>query len=466
MLTLPRHLIPPLNFEGIQRESSDSCIVVFPEMVNATFRKFLKRCAVIAVIFAMCRYIEYRMTTLPCKQMGRLYHIASKPSTPVLLKPGPKCLVHDFDCQRIIEGDQQYISVVNETMSKRAYKFQTDRAIGDLAQHCENFFKVHDYNSFVVSNNELDFPIAYTILTHKDATQTEKLLRTIYRPHNIYCIHVDKHSNTTLLYALKSISNCLPNVFISSKLEDVVYAGFSRLRADLNCMSDLLNQTAIKWQYVINLPSQVYPLKTNSEIVKILKIYNGISSIESVYDEKSYYRCNESYSVKNGKMEATGKKKDPPPFNITVGKGSAYGVFSWSFVNYTINDDKAQVILNWLYDTYSPDEFFWATLASNKHLNVPGVLGFPDRKLWIAASVTWQGSIDCHGKYVRDVCVFGIGDLNKLVSEKELFANKFYHDYQPLALQCMEEWYLNKSFSPVRLETYHYRKIINSINNI
>ncbi|XP_062602549.1 beta-1,3-galactosyl-O-glycosyl-glycoprotein beta-1,6-N-acetylglucosaminyltransferase 3-like isoform X2 [Saccostrea cucullata] len=430
------------------------------------YRKCVGSCVFIAVIFAMYRCIEFRMIDTPCKQIRRPHHTISMPSTPFPLRLDLKKVVHDFDCRRVIEGDEEYISVVNDTMSKRTYTFLKDNQIGSLAQNCEHFFQEHSYDNFLVSQDELEFPIAYTILTHKDATQTEKLLRTIYRPQNIYCIHVDKSSNSSLLHALEAISNCLPNVFIASKLEEVVYAGISRLKADLNCMSDLLNQTDVKWKYVINLPSQVYPLKTNAEIVKILKIYNGMSSIESVYDEKSYYRCNVSYTVQKGKMESTGKKKDPPPSNITVGKGSAYGVFSWSFVNYSINDVKAQVILNWLNDTYSPDEFFWATLASNKHLNVPGVLGFPDRTLWIAVSVTWQGSEDCHGKYVRDVCVFGIGDLNKLVSEKELFANKFYHDYQPLALQCMEEWYLNKSFSPVSLETYRYRKIINSIKNI
>ena len=39
---------------------------------------------------------------------------------------------------------------------------------------------------------------------------------------------------------MKAIANCLPNVFIASKLEDVIYEGYSRLQADINCMTDLL----------------------------------------------------------------------------------------------------------------------------------------------------------------------------------------------------------------------------------
>jgi hypothetical protein len=282
-------------------------------------------------------------------------------------------IVHEVDCQQIIDGDDVYISLANITMSELHYTFPTDKELGDIAQNCEKFLGIHNYEYFTVSHAELDFPIAYTILTYKDAVQTEKLLRAIYRPHNSYCIHIDRSADSALLYAMKSIANCLTNVFVASKLEDVIYAGFSRLQADLNCMSDLLATTDVKWRYVINLPSQEFPLKTNAEIVKILTIYNGTNSIESVYDHNTLYRYNETYTINDGKLEPTGEMKDPPPYNITIGKGSVYGVFSRDFVNYSINDVRARGILKWLEDTYSPDESFWATLVLNEHLDAPGV---------------------------------------------------------------------------------------------
>ena len=39
-------------------------------------------------------------------------------------------------------------------------------------------------------------------------------------------------------------------------------------------MKDLLD-TSVKWKYFINLASQAFPLKTNEEIVEILKTFNG-----------------------------------------------------------------------------------------------------------------------------------------------------------------------------------------------
>ena len=94
-------------------------------------------------------------------------------------------------------------------------------------------------------------------------------------------------------------------------------------------------------------------------------------------------------------------------------------------------------------------------------------LGFPDRKLWITTSTTWQSpgpGVNCHGRYVRNICVFGLRDLQKLVSEKEFFANKFYHDYQPYALKCMEEYIFNKSATSNNLPTdlFYYRRALNS----
>ena len=42
-----------------------------------------------------------------------------------------------------------------------------------------------------LSQEESNFPIAFSILFYKDLEQVELLLRNIYRPSNYYCLHVD-----------------------------------------------------------------------------------------------------------------------------------------------------------------------------------------------------------------------------------------------------------------------------------
>ena len=44
---------------------------------------------------------------------------------------------------------------------------------------------------YPVSEDELKFPIAFSILFYKELEQVENLLRTMYRPHNYYCLHID-----------------------------------------------------------------------------------------------------------------------------------------------------------------------------------------------------------------------------------------------------------------------------------
>lgn len=130
---------------------------------------------------------------------------------------------------------------------------------------------------------------------YNNVEQFERLLRSIYRAHNVYCIHVDSKSSERVHQAIRSIVACFPNVFVATRLEHIVYAGFTRLRADLNCMSDLVapnfshpnlagkrfNSTAASgWKYLLNLASTEFPLRTNYELAKILHMFNGANDIE------------------------------------------------------------------------------------------------------------------------------------------------------------------------------------------
>ena len=53
---------------------------------------------------------------------------------------------------------------------------------------------------------------------------------------------------------------------------------FSVLETDLICMADLWRFKT--WKYFINLTGQEFPLRTNYELVRILKVFNGSNSLE------------------------------------------------------------------------------------------------------------------------------------------------------------------------------------------
>ncbi|KAH9513162.1 Beta-1,3-galactosyl-O-glycosyl-glycoprotein beta-1,6-N-acetylglucosaminyltransferase 4 [Bulinus truncatus] len=303
-----------------------------------------------------------------------------------------------------------------------------------------------------VSEDERKFPIAFIILFYKDLDQVLFLLRAIYRPHNVYCLNIDTKSSVEFLEAVRSVARCLPNVFVASKLESIVYAGFSRLMADINCMKDLLRHP-VKWKYVINMPGQQFPLRTNLELVRILKQYNGANDIEGLTGDMlvaDRYQYKHIY-VKDKQTGQLQIKKvyqpnPPPPHNLEMLKGSTYGTFSRAFVEFALGDKVAKDFLEWCKLIKSPDEYFWATLHHSKNISVPGgYRDHPHSKPWLTSYSLWISNINnsCATMYIHKICILTPEDFPLLLNKTQLFANKFYITHHPAALHCLDEMIFN-----------------------
>ncbi|XP_076025575.1 beta-1,3-galactosyl-O-glycosyl-glycoprotein beta-1,6-N-acetylglucosaminyltransferase-like isoform X2 [Genypterus blacodes] len=325
-----------------------------------------------------------------------------------------------------------------------------------------NFKLKRKYNTQPLSEEEEDLPLAYSIVVHQKVQSFERLLRSIYTPQNLYCIHVDKQAAASVTAAISAIASCFPNVFMVSRREEVVYASWSRVQADLNCMAHLYNVSS-QWKYFINLCGQDFPLKTNLETVRMLRSLWGGNSLESEQmPSGKKHRVTVVHKIVNRAME-TKEAKTPPPFNLPILSGSAYMVVSRGFIHSVLTDSRIQALMDWAKDTYSPDEFLWATIQ-----RIPGVPGsnWPNSKYdmsdvnAIARLVKWehhegsQGSLQavyplCHGRHVRSVCVYGAGDLHWMIQQHHLFANKFDTDTDPIAIYCLEKYLRQKALADV-----------------
>jgi hypothetical protein len=58
----------------------------------------------------------------------------------------------------------------------------------------------------------------------------ERLVRAVYRPHNVYCVHVDKKATSSFRHAVTLMVQCLPNAFILHPAYDVQWGTFSVLQ--------------------------------------------------------------------------------------------------------------------------------------------------------------------------------------------------------------------------------------------
>ncbi|XP_033096124.1 N-acetyllactosaminide beta-1,6-N-acetylglucosaminyl-transferase-like [Anneissia japonica] len=351
----------------------------------------------------------------------------------------------DVNCTKIINGEQPYVHDVYAMLEdhrdiEKNLPVPDDIDVLSWMADCDEYKARRKYPTKPFSKEEGDFPLAYIIVTHKESAQLERLLRAIYHPQNVYCVHPDAKSPHAFHSVVHKLSECFDNVFVASKLESVQYAGYTRLLADINCMDDLLRRPE-PWKYAMNMCAQDFPLKTNLEIVQQLKMYKGHNDINGILPPR-YIQSRTRFIYRTtltGKLTSTAKRKTNPPHGLTIYFGNAYYAATRRFVNYIINDQVAIDLLRWSNDTYSPDEHYWVTLQRDKR--TPG--GYPN--------ATWDENVrfmkwgdipkhpPCKGKYVRGLCVFGVGYMEYLTRQPHLLANKFYYSFDPITLQCIEE---------------------------
>ncbi|XP_072272371.1 beta-1,3-galactosyl-O-glycosyl-glycoprotein beta-1,6-N-acetylglucosaminyltransferase 4 [Pyxicephalus adspersus] len=357
-----------------------------------------------------------------------------------------------INCTAIYELEPSEIGKSLQVRKRTIYDL-SDEKVATVTKDCETYRNLRQYHHKIFSREEMDFPIAYSMVVHKDAISVERLLHTIYSPVNVYCIHYDLKSPAEFQRAMINLAGCFPNVFIASKLESVIYAHFSRLQADVNCLSDLLAHP-IQWKYVINLCGQDMPLKANYELVSKLKKLNGKNMLESSKPsdiKKQRFTFKHQVSLVKGqdymKMPMkTFVEKSPPPSGIEMYTGSAYFILSLAFIQYIFESPLVAEFLEWNKDTFSPDEHFWATLV-----RIPGVPGeIPrtqgnvtdlDSKTRLVKWSYFEESLypPCTGTHVRGVCIYGAAELRWLLTSGHWFGNKFDPKVDPILLKCLIE---------------------------
>nr|XP_034333292.1 beta-1,3-galactosyl-O-glycosyl-glycoprotein beta-1,6-N-acetylglucosaminyltransferase [Crassostrea gigas] len=378
-----------------------------------------------------------------------LYH--KQPQTPTFGHTpqkyfGSERVVPNVDCGLLFEQNDKEI----EKVRKMNVSYES-QSFCQRTKACENFIKARGYIMDSLSEEERNFPIAYSILVYKSPEQFEILLRSIYRPLNSYCVHVDGKTTRNVFNEFSCIVRCFPNVKMASKRIEVNWGTMSVLLPELTCMKDLLSIP--KWKYFINLTGQEFPLRTNYELVKILKVYNGSNDGEGTIKRANKERWN---------------IKEKPPHDIVPVKGSVHVTLNRRFVEYVITNRVAADFLEWVNKTGIPDETFFATLIHNPQLEIPGSFkgkletDFGIRKPFLSRFKNWN-SWPCGGKYVRSICIFGIEDLARLARRPEFFANKFHSNYQGHTLLCMDQLIYNRTrdeyLHRLKFDTKYYESL-------
>ncbi|XP_064598321.1 beta-1,3-galactosyl-O-glycosyl-glycoprotein beta-1,6-N-acetylglucosaminyltransferase-like [Liolophura sinensis] len=392
----------------------------------------------------------------------KTYHRNERESINSVLQPQR---TNTINCLKLFKGDKNETAKSKWLIKSKPFKPVPYQAFINATKRCDLFRVARNYTEHV-SDEEESFPLAFSIVIHKSVEQFERLLRALYRPNNYYCVHVDRKASNAFHMAIKSLADCFDNVFVAAKLEVVVYAGFTRLQADINCMQEL-RQNFSDWKYVLNLAGSEMPLKTNFEMVQILKLYNGTNLVGKNMRALNPWRWKNRYETVvtegRGHIVKRDNSNTPPPYHLNITKGSAYAVLSRALIDYIFTDPVPLAFLEWSKSTYSPDEQFWATLNNVEHnpgLTSPGGNPCPGFS-YMQRAVLWY-SPDCHGKNVRSVCVFGAGDLSWIIQRPEFVVNKFDLSVDYIAYQCVEELLRVRATHSVPWDIEHHKQYIDS----
>ncbi|GFN87376.1 beta-1,3-galactosyl-o-glycosyl-glycoprotein beta-1,6-n-acetylglucosaminyltransferase [Plakobranchus ocellatus] len=309
-------------------------------------------------------------------------------------------------------------------------------------KNCTRFKESRGYITLSLGEEEDNFPIAYSLVVYKDMEMVERLLRAIYRPQNYYCLHVDASSKPAFFRAASALAECFPNVHLTKKRMDVHWGEFTVLKPELICMHELWRFR--KWKYYINLTGQEFPLKTNLEIVRILKAYNGANDVQG--------------TLKNANRERW--RNTLPPHGLQPYKGSVHVAVNRDFVQHIIKDPKTQDLLKWTRKTEIPDETLFATMNHNPQLGIKG--SYNGDKIETKPTFTrfknWWERRPCAWMSVRDICILTVGDLPLLFEARHMFANKFYMWHDKVVIECLEE----KNFNRTRAGVFGRNQLINT----
>merc|ERR1719233_1236269 len=305
------------------------------------------------------------------------------------------------------------VNTVNDVLNKKGLKRMCDKQKVKTADECMLFeeeakFKSTDEHLHLQLNDchryvedmKVDFseakeketPLAFSILAHKDAIQLSKLLSTIFRPWNSYCLQLDSKSSPKFIELITRLVKCYKTIysnttiFLSQSTISLVWQHSSLLEGDLNCLEQL-SQKNPDWKYFVNVVGSEFPLITNYQLIKkLIGVKNSVGFVHTVF-----------------------------PWPEIQAR--------WKY-SYRLQDPLVAV------------EHFFPTLATIQvdhkgHVSqdfdqMEQLNSFKMRKTF------WHEEFKtCHGQVRREICNLAFGDLPDILGQKTFVVNKFETDLDP-----------------------------------
>uniref|UniRef100_A0A0N4ZMZ9 ZP domain-containing protein n=1 Tax=Parastrongyloides trichosuri TaxID=131310 RepID=A0A0N4ZMZ9_PARTI len=366
-------------------------------------------------------------------------------------------LVSNLNCQAALDTMSIHSRSKDKEYRKLTYLPYT------FSTTCDDIKRRGYYPDEPLSKEEADFPIAFVRTVYTDYLTLEMQYLISYAPQNHYCYIIDRKQNAEFHSRMFALSNCFQNIYIISDSYDMDSNGNNVNRANYECMKYLNGKD---YKYLIVLNNDDMPLKTNRELVEILKIYNGSVIID--YDstfENIANRIDFNLNWTLGHLEIF-NEDDPRNLDNEILKSEL--VFQKGFVeigypketiDYIVNKLNITKFLTQLNDMkmYASDEMSFQTLMTNEYLNIPGRI---DRECVMEDNVFHDSYIGRYTKWYKEnniyycnnnemrhwICLMTIKNINELKSLPHLYVNKFKAETDFGGLMCWVEYVYNRTY--------------------
>lgn len=273
------------------------------------------------------------------------------------------------NCSLLFRGDSKEVQHIrNENALWNGDKF--DRGFYDMAIY-GNCTKIRSefMNNLYVSNEELEFPLAFSLNIHENPQQIFRFLKVIYRPHNLYCLQYDQKSANVLKTATNNLAKCLGNVIVPRRSVNIVWGCYTILEAQMDCISELYRarSSSYPWRYIITLCGKELPLRTNREIVNILKKQNGNPGIKiyPLTKKELHNRFTHKFIIgSDNRCHETSHKLGPVPYGIEIRKNMAYFSLTPEFTHFLLHNKTALDLYEYMKGASNAEEHYFSTVYS------------------------------------------------------------------------------------------------------
>ena len=125
------------------------------------------------------------------------------------------------NCTLFFNGDKFEIERVQNASHAWPIKKYTLNFTNWVKERDCTQYKKELYDNLYMTKDELAFPLAFTLIVHNSPFQVFRLMKVIYRPNNIYCIHYDRRSSQEVKLFFNNLAMCFGNIITPNNITEV-----------------------------------------------------------------------------------------------------------------------------------------------------------------------------------------------------------------------------------------------------